>query len=61
MIKKIGLLLALFGFILLILNAYDYMVMGRLLGLSLEIHTTMIIVGSVSLIIGFFALTTEKN
>ena len=61
MSKKIGLLLALFGFILLILNAYDYMIMGRLLGLSIEIHAIMIIVGVVSLLTGFFIVTMEKK
>jgi cytochrome c oxidase subunit IV len=55
--NKLGYALIIIGFILLILNAIDYI--GGFFGLSLEIRTSMII-GLVLVVVGMF-MAKKKN
>ena len=55
--NKLGYALIIFGFILLVLNAIDYI--GGFFGLSLEIRTSMII-GLFLVLIGMF-VAKKKN
>ena len=55
--NKLGYALIIFGFILLVLNAIDYI--GGFFGLSLEIRTSMVI-GLVLVVIGMF-VAKKKN
>jgi len=57
MSKKLGYALIIIGFILIVLNAIDYI--GGFFGLSLEIRTSMII-GIVLVAIGMF-VASKKN
>ena len=55
--KKLGIALVMIGFVLIILNAIDYI--GGFFGLSLEIRTSMII-GIVLVVVGIF-IANKKN